>query len=149
MFSYTHPTHLPFSIVRYSQLFMRFRLNPMYFFFFTYFEDYERLAHTGSTAGYKAMMSLVPEAQVGVFTVMTGEDTSYIHRSALQNFLLDWALGLPKSWINTTTICSFPEPWRRSPSQSSPPILNSSTTLNMSLFEVGGDIHIISGSCQT
>ncbi|GFN80425.1 protein flp [Plakobranchus ocellatus] len=78
-----------------------------------YYRGYERLSHGGSTLGYKALMSLIPELQIGIFTALSGVDSDYKYRSSLHYFLLDSAMGYEQPWLNATTICSFPEPWRR------------------------------------
>ena len=53
---------------------------------------------------------------VGVVTLMTGSDYQYKLRTALHMTLMDHALG-HAPWINSTTICSFPDPWRSSASR--------------------------------
>ena len=53
---------------------------------------------------------------VGVLTLMTGSDYQYKLRTALHMILMDHALG-HAPWINSTTICSFPDPWRSSASR--------------------------------
>ncbi|GFR72024.1 penicillin-binding protein 4 [Elysia marginata] len=102
-----------------------------------YYRGYDRIVHTGSTLGYKTLMSLLPDVQLGVFIALTGEDSKYTYRSSLQYYLMDWALGMPDSWLNATTICSFPEPWRSPEPKRKPPRMDASLkpALNISLFE--------------
>ena len=69
--------------------------------------------HSGSTFGYRAYLTLLPAMNVGVVTLMTGSDYQYKLRTALHMTLMDHALS-HAPWINTTTICSFPDPWRSS-----------------------------------
>lgn len=72
------------------------------------------LTHSGSTFGYRAYITLIPDKQLGIFTAMTGDDPKYFYRMSLHSYLLD--LYLEKSpWLNQTTICSFPEPWNPNP----------------------------------
>ncbi|RUS81292.1 hypothetical protein EGW08_010934 [Elysia chlorotica] len=101
-----------------------------------YYRGHERLVHSGSTLGYKALMNLFPEQQIAVFTALTGTDSNYVYRTPLHYFLADLAMGVSDPWLNASTICSFPEPWRRA-SKSSPVKLDASRrpALNYSLFE--------------
>lgn len=48
---------------------------------------------------------------------MTGSDRDYLFRSVMHNYLSDVALG-ECPWLNSSTICSFPEPWMRKSSTS-------------------------------
>ena len=69
--------------------------------------------HSGSTFGYRAFLTLLPDMNVGVVSLMTGSDYQYKFRTSLHMYLMDQALG-HSPWINATTICSFPNPWRPS-----------------------------------
>ena len=57
-------------------------------------------------------MTLVPSADVGIFVALTGNDPWYIFRTNLHLYIADLLLGY-EPWLNTTTICTFPEPWMR------------------------------------
>merc|ERR1711971_105406 len=76
-----------------------------------FYRGYPRMSHTGATKGYRAMLSLLPTQNIGVFTALTGRDDSIVYRGSLHMYLLDRAMGL-KSWLNASTICSYPEPWK-------------------------------------
>ena len=71
---------------------------------------YPIVGHSGSTFGYRNLLTLVPSQRLGVFTAMTGRDNSQALRGSLHAFLLDHALGIPP-WLNESTLCSFPAPW--------------------------------------
>ncbi|CAL1526699.1 unnamed protein product [Lymnaea stagnalis] len=75
-----------------------------------FYRGYNRLVHTGSTMGYRAYMALLPEPKIGVFIVMTGKDDAYVYRHPLHMYLMDRALGV-QSWLNSSTLCTYPEPW--------------------------------------
>ncbi|KAK3590928.1 hypothetical protein CHS0354_032647 [Potamilus streckersoni] len=85
-------------------------------------KSYPLLTHTGSTDGYRAMLTLYPNRKLGIFTAMTGDDPSYIFRSNLHNYVSDLYLN-EEPWLNVSTICTFPEPWHeKKPSTKRTPI---------------------------
>ncbi|CAL1526698.1 unnamed protein product [Lymnaea stagnalis] len=92
-----------------------------------FYRGYERLVHTGSTMGYRAYMALLPEPKIGVFIVMTGKDDAYVYRHPLHMYLMDRALGV-QSWLNSSTLCTYPEPWEKRSAVSTPK-LNPNVTL--------------------
>lgn len=67
--------------------------------------------HSGSTFGYRAFLTLLPEMKVGVVSMLTGSDFQYKFRTALHEYLMDVALG-HTPWINSSSICTFPDPWK-------------------------------------
>ena len=71
---------------------------------------YRILRHTGTTFGYSSLITLIPEANLGIFSSMSGEDEHYIFRTLLHSYLADTFLGETPT-INETTICTYPEPW--------------------------------------
>ncbi|KAK3098245.1 hypothetical protein FSP39_017595 [Pinctada imbricata] len=75
-----------------------------------HYRGYETLSHTGSMYGYKAMLTLFPSENLGIFTAMTGDDQGYWFRTTLQNYLADIYLN-QQPWLNQSTLCSFPEPF--------------------------------------
>ena len=40
----------------------------------------------------------------------TGNDNDYLLRVSLANYIIDVTLGIT-SWLNASTLCSFPQPW--------------------------------------
>jgi CubicO group peptidase (beta-lactamase class C family) len=75
-----------------------------------HYRGYQILSHTGSTPGYTAMITLVPSENLGVFVVLNGDDENTYYRTPLQNYIIDTILGF-EPWLNTSTICTFPQPW--------------------------------------
>lgn len=78
-----------------------------------YYKGYKILTHTGSTYGYGAMLTLFPDEEFGIFTALTGDDPGYLYRKALHMYIADNILG-ENSWLNSTSLCSFPAPWSKS-----------------------------------
>lgn len=76
-----------------------------------HYRDYTLMYHSGSTFGYKAFLTLLPALNVGVVSLMTGEDEDNAFRTPLHEYLMDVALGLTP-WINSSTVCTFPDPWK-------------------------------------
>lgn len=66
--------------------------------------------HTGSVWGYRAMLSWYPDADLGIFLSFTGNDPNYLYRLSLHNYIFDVYKEF-KPYLNSSTICSFPEPW--------------------------------------
>ncbi|XP_067665045.1 uncharacterized protein [Haliotis asinina] len=75
-----------------------------------YYRGLPMVQHSGSTFGYRSFLTLIPDKNLGVFVTMTGTDPNYWFRGSLSAYLMDVYLGRTP-WINTTTICSFPDPW--------------------------------------
>ncbi|XP_071095539.1 uncharacterized protein [Haliotis cracherodii] len=76
-----------------------------------YYRGLPMVQHSGTTFGYRSFLTLIPDKNLGVFVVMTGTDPNYWFRGSLSAYLMDVYLG-EAPWINTSTICSFPDPWR-------------------------------------
>ena len=68
--------------------------------------------HTGSTFGYRAIVTLIPAINAGLFTAFTGDDPGFIFRTNLHLYMADLLLG-HDPWLDNSTVCSFPEPWKR------------------------------------
>lgn len=68
------------------------------------------LSHSGSTYGYRALMTLLPNSNIGIFSVMTGDDKYYLSRTNMHLYMADLALGI-SPWLDNNTVCSFPAPW--------------------------------------
>ncbi|WAR16487.1 MRNIP-like protein, partial [Mya arenaria] len=82
---------------------------------------WKTLWHTGTTFGYRAILSLFPDQDFGVLTAFTGDYPSFMFRTNLNMYTADLMLGVDP-WLNASTICTFPEPWKSSvKSSSSPP----------------------------
>ncbi|CAH1778321.1 unnamed protein product [Owenia fusiformis] len=73
----------------------------------------KKLSHGGSFFGYSAQLWLFPQSDIGVFTAAngpTGADASLALRS-INAYISDVLLG-KEPWLNATTSCSFPLPWK-------------------------------------
>ncbi|KAL8602656.1 hypothetical protein ACOMHN_029978 [Nucella lapillus] len=75
-----------------------------------YYKGYQMMFHSGSSFGYRAYLTLLPEMDVGVVTLMTGSDYGYKFRKPLHMYLMDLALG-QDPWIDNDTICRYPDAW--------------------------------------
>ena len=71
---------------------------------------YNSVLHRGYLFGYNSQLSLLPDVDVGVFLALNGNDYTSLGRLLIHAFLMDLALD-EEPWLNTTTICTFPEPW--------------------------------------
>ncbi|WAR16486.1 GIGA6-like protein [Mya arenaria] len=99
-----------------------------------HYRGWKTSLHTGSTFGYRSMTSLFPDQDFGVFTVFTGDDPSYIFRTNLILYTADLLFGVDP-WLNASTICTFPEPWKSSSkSSSSPPRKNIKPNRDLDLY---------------
>jgi hypothetical protein len=81
------------------------------------------LTHTGSSWGYKNMITMFPDMDVGIYTSMTGDDEDFMFRYSIHQYLADKYMGL-NPWLNASLICSFPEPWMTSKPKRSKPIID-------------------------
>lgn len=70
------------------------------------------LTHTGSTYGYRAILTLIPGMNIGIYTAMTGDDPNYLFRTNIHIYIADLLLGYDP-WLDNSTVCSFPEPWQK------------------------------------
>lgn len=72
--------------------------------------DSRQILHTGTSWGYGALVTLRPDEELGIYTSITGVDDGYTGRRLIHMFIMDLLLG-EEFWFNSTTACSFPEPW--------------------------------------
>lgn len=79
---------------------------------------------------------------------MSGDDPGYTFRYLLHNYLGDLLLG-EGPWLNSTTVCSFPEPWYRKPRSTYHPIKKDLHPTRALHFYAGtyhnslyGDLHV-------
>lgn len=76
-----------------------------------YLRGFPIITHTGSTWGYKAMLTLFPVQKLGIFNAQIGSDDNYIKRRLLHSYVADLYLG-EQPWLNKTSACAFP--WKAS-----------------------------------
>ncbi|XP_045182178.2 penicillin-binding protein 4-like [Mercenaria mercenaria] len=77
-----------------------------------HYRGFPIITHTGSTYGYRAMVTLIPGINAGFFTTLTGDDPSYFFRTNGHLYMADLLLG-HEPWLDNVTVCSFPEPWKK------------------------------------
>ncbi len=68
------------------------------------------ILHTGTSWGYGALLTLVPDLGIGIYTSITGPDDGYVGRRLTHMYIMDLLMG-ESPWLNLTTACTFPEPW--------------------------------------
>lgn len=61
-------------------------------------------------------MTMLPDYDFGVFVAMTGDDPNVQFRTHISLYVLDLLLG-DEPWLNTTTVCSSQESWKRKKSK--------------------------------
>ncbi|XP_066287724.1 uncharacterized protein [Branchiostoma lanceolatum] len=82
---------------------------------------YRWLHHGGKLFGFTSLMTLFPDQSGGVFTSVNGPVFRLdrdVHR-VLHYRVSDMILGLDP-WLNTTTACSYPQPWGTRPADHLP-----------------------------
>ena len=72
------------------------------------------ILHTGSSWGYGALATLIPDLDLAIYTGITGRDSGYRGRRLLHMYTIDLLLGV-EPWLNLTTACSFLPDSRRRP----------------------------------
>jgi hypothetical protein len=92
----------------------------MYVFYLFLFAGFQIVGHSGASYGYRSFVVLLPHLKAGVFVVMNGDDDGYVFRGPLINLILDTLLETP-SWVDTTTLCTFPSPWYNISQPKQPP----------------------------
>ncbi|CAH1225451.1 Hypp60 [Branchiostoma lanceolatum] len=83
----------------------------------TYYVRYRRMYRSGGFMGFSSLMSLYPDVSGGVFTSFNGPAVPEFVKdvnSIIHYRVADMLLGLDP-WLNTTTACSFPQPWATHP----------------------------------
>ncbi|XP_077978990.1 uncharacterized protein LOC144434413 [Glandiceps talaboti] len=79
------------------------------------YRGYHRLSHSGWFAGFNSMLWLFPSKSIGIFGAVNGPYTSDAD-SALKRinaYVSDLVLG-EEPWLNESTACSYPSPWKPS-----------------------------------
>ncbi|XP_070561636.1 uncharacterized protein [Ptychodera flava] len=79
------------------------------------YRGYVKNSHGGSFPAFGSRLNIYPDANVGVFVSVNGpwdgDDGAAMQR--IEAFASDLLLG-EEPWLNTTTACTFPEPWQQS-----------------------------------
>ena len=74
------------------------------------FVDYQMISHSGDLAGLHSLLTLLPDMNIGLFSSVNGADLTSNGRRLFHSYIMDVLLGL-EPWLNTSTVCTFPEPW--------------------------------------
>ena len=69
------------------------------------------LEETGNVFGYRSLMTLFPDKNLGIFISSTGEDDDELFRLAVSSYISD-LYNEEEPWLNSTLLCSFPKPFR-------------------------------------
>ena len=74
------------------------------------------VAHSGELFGYDALLTLLPDMNIGVYTASNGPGgiDAFLFHQLVHYFLTDTLLG-EKPWLDKETICTFPKPWSNKP----------------------------------
>ena len=73
---------------------------------------YWRLWHSGGIMTYKSQVWLIPEINKAIYVEVNGPQTGSWAIVHIAHFIVDVLTG-EEPWLNTSTVCSFPEPWRK------------------------------------
>lgn len=73
-----------------------------------YYKGFKMILHTGSSWGYGALLTLMPDLNIGIYTNINGGDNGYHGRRLLHMYIID-ILSSNESWINQDTMCNFPK----------------------------------------
>ncbi|KAK3599921.1 hypothetical protein CHS0354_012563 [Potamilus streckersoni] len=78
------------------------------------FSRYRKIWHSGGIVTYTSHLWLFPEKNTGVFVTFNGplSDESSFAMEAIIGRAADLLLG-EEPWMNLTTACTFPSPWRQ------------------------------------
>ena len=68
--------------------------------------------HGGLLFGYDCLITLFPDLQLGIYTAFNGPMgmEAFLGNLLIQYHISDMLLGLD-TWLNETTLCSYPTPW--------------------------------------
>jgi hypothetical protein len=86
-----------------------------------YILGYRVIYHSGSTYGYRTLVTLFPQHRLGIFITLTGDDSNTLYRTSITNYIADVMMG-EEPWLNASTVCSFPQPWHPPPATMAPPV---------------------------
>lgn len=87
--------------------------NYGYALFVGHYRGYPLVWHSGGLFSYISLMWLLPEQNLGLFVSVNGHGSHFSSSSLATIFfhIIDELMN-ESHWINKTTACTFPEPWR-------------------------------------
>ncbi|XP_077998698.1 uncharacterized protein LOC144451676 [Glandiceps talaboti] len=79
------------------------------------YRGYVKNNHAGSYPGFGSVIAIYRDAKAGVFVASNGPYGGAEHdaMNRIQTYAADLLLG-KEPWLNTTTACTFPDPWESS-----------------------------------
>ncbi|WAR28085.1 GIGA6-like protein, partial [Mya arenaria] len=86
-----------------------------YGWFESSYDGYRAVWHRGTLWAYYSIAWLVPEQNIGIFISTNGgmfKDDQYTSLTTTLYYLADLLLD-KEPWLNSSTACSFPEPWKK------------------------------------
>ncbi|XP_019628311.1 PREDICTED: uncharacterized protein LOC109472883 [Branchiostoma belcheri] len=85
-----------------------------------YYRGHRRIYHSGLVTGFTSLLSLFPAVRGGVFTSVNGVrgQSKDVH-NVIHHQISDILIG-KDHWLNTTTACSYPQPWWTRPTANDP-----------------------------
>ncbi|XP_046576125.1 penicillin-binding protein 4-like [Haliotis rubra] len=91
------------------------------------YKGYNVIMHTGSIHSYISYLKLYPDLDFGIFVSENGPGTleGGFAENIIASYISDILMG-DKSWLNSSTACTFPMPWDNWP----PSIQNNSDVTN-------------------
>ncbi|XP_046569203.1 protein flp-like [Haliotis rubra] len=86
--------------------------------------------HSGGIITHSSRLWLFPDKNVGIYAVVNGPQThtKSLALRAIMSYAADILLG-EDPWLNTSTICSYPAPWKEAFESASPPTVTDTTVV--------------------
>ena len=84
---------------------------------FTLYKGYRKIFHSGGWGSYISLMWMFPDMKFGIYASVNGPDGGFesgFHLNTIFYYISDYLLG-ETPWLNTSTACTYPEPWSKPP----------------------------------
>ncbi|XP_046329452.2 putative beta-lactamase-like 1 [Haliotis rufescens] len=94
------------------------------------YRGFKLVWHSGGIITHSSRLWLFPDKNVGIYAVVNGPQshTKSLALRAIMSYAADILLG-EDPWLNTSTICSYPAPWKEGFESASPPTVTDTTTV--------------------
>ncbi|XP_013418181.1 uncharacterized protein LOC106179194 [Lingula anatina] len=83
------------------------------------YRGYPMVTHTGLSWGFSSNLVLIPSKGLGIYYTFNTMPSSWLKKQALGMLILDLFLG-ERPWLNSSSVCSFPEPFADPPNSTKP-----------------------------
>ncbi|XP_041357397.1 uncharacterized protein LOC121374360 [Gigantopelta aegis] len=90
--------------------------NYGYAWFIGHYREYTKIWHSGGLHSYKSLISFYPKFNAGVFVTENGPGPR-LPLNVIVPYISDILIG-QNTWLNSSTACSFPQPWTASANKS-------------------------------